>query len=94
MNKIFNWFGNLPKDKILHFNVSALLALLIGNTLTHFYGDPLACIGIGASASAILGFFKEWWDEFTTDDSFSPADFGVDLLGAAIGGGIGVIPFV
>lgn len=94
MNKIFNWFGNLPKDKILHFSASALLALLIGNTLTHFYGDPLACIGIGASASAILGFFKEWWDNFTTEDDFSLADFGVDLLGAAVGGGIGVIPFV
>ena len=94
MNKIFNWFGNLPKDKILHFSASALLAILIGNVLTHFYGDPAACIGIGASASAILGFFKEWWDNFTTKEDFSLADFGVDLFGAAVGGGIGVIPFV
>ena len=94
MNKIFNWFGNLPKDKILHFSASALLAIFIGNVLTHFYGDPAACIGIGASASAILAFFKEWWDEFTTKESFSLADFGVSFLGAAVGGGIGVIPFV
>lgn len=93
MRKIFNKIGNLPKDKILHFSCSALLAGLVGGTLTHFMDDPQVAIAIGGVTSYVVGFLKEMLDQFTETD-FDLKDLAVDIAGALVGTGIAIIPFI
>ena len=93
MKNIFNKIGKLPKDKILHFSSCALIAALVGNVLTHFTGTPQEGILWGGVTAAFIGFIKEMIDQFTTSD-FSHSDLATDVLGAAVGTGITIIPFI
>ncbi len=93
MKKILNWFGNLPKDKVLHFSVSAIIAGLVGAVLTHFMDDPQVAMAIGGTAAFTLGVLKEPIDLFTGGE-MSARDIVADALGSLTGLGIGIIPFV
>lgn len=93
MRKIFNKIGDLPKDKILHFSVSAILAGLIGAVLTHFVEDPQAAIAYGGISTVCLGVLKETYDQFTQGE-FDLKDLATDIIGSTIGTGIAIIPFI
>ena len=93
MRKIFDKIGNLPKDKILHFSISAILAGLIGAVLTHFVEDPQVAIAYGGISTVCLGVLKEMYDQFT-EGEFDLKDLATDVAGSAVGTGIAIIPFI
>ena len=73
MEKIFNWLGNIPADKALHF----IAGLIIVAVLATFFPKAADHVWLGA---VILGFGKEIYDLFT-DGRFDFVDFGATVLG-------------
>lgn len=73
MEKIFNWLGNIPSDKALHF----IAGLIIVAVLATFFPKAADHVWLGA---VILGFGKEIYDLFT-DGKFDFVDFVATVLG-------------
>lgn len=75
----------IPSDKYVHLLSCLLLTFVIGMGVSLFSDESQAvCAGIGACAAMIIGFFKEWYDQFT-DGDFSYADLFFDLVGCVLG---------
>lgn len=73
MEKIFNWLGNIPTDKALHF-IAGMLIVAVVTALFPVAADYTFL------AAVVIGFFKEFCDLFT-DGEFCFADFYTTVLG-------------
>ncbi len=76
MEKIFNWLGNIPADKALHF-IAGMLIVAVMTTLYPAIAD------YAFLASVLAGFIKEVYDLFT-DGHFDFVDFAATLLGGLV----------
>lgn len=91
MNKILSFFDGIANylcgigsDKYAHLLVSLVATFVLGYII-HFFNTPMDIAGgMAACAVFILGFFKEWYDQFT-DGDFSYADLFFDLVGCVLG---------
>lgn len=82
-----DWFG---KDKAVHFSVCAGVSLtltLVGTGATHSRGAGAL---LGFLTATTLGAAKEILDRYTGGDP-SWRDFTADVVGAAVGAGIGTL---
>lgn len=73
MEKIFNWLGNIPADKALHY-IAGMLIVAVVTALFPVAADYTFL------AAVVVGFIKEVYDLFT-DGEFSFADFYTTVLG-------------
>lgn len=73
MEKIFNWLGNIPVDKALHY-IAGMLIVAVVTALFPVAADYTFL------AAVVVGFFKEIYDLFT-DGHFDFVDFGATVLG-------------
>lgn len=76
MEKIFNWLGNIPADKALHF-IAGMIIVAVVTTLFPAAADYTFL------AAVILGFGKEIYD-LLTDGHFDFADFYATVLGGLL----------
>ena len=75
----------IPSDKYVHLLSCLLLTFIVGMGVSLCSDEPQAvCAGIGACAAMIVGFIKEWHDQFTYGE-FSYADLFFDLVGCMLG---------
>lgn len=85
IKKIVETLCRIPGDKYVHLLACLLLTFIIGMGVLLFSDESQAvCAGIGACAAMIIGFFKEWYDQFT-DGEFSYAGLFFDLVGCVLG---------
>lgn len=84
-DKIATFLCSIESDKLVHLLTCLLLTFFIGQAIRLFSSESLAvCAVMGAIVAFIIGFFKEWYDQFTTSD-FSPKDLFYDLIGCILG---------
>lgn len=91
MNKIISFFDSVSKflcgiasDKYAHLLVSLVGTFILGHII-HWCNTPMDIAGgMAACAVFILGFFKEWYDNFTTGE-FGYKDILFDAIGCLIG---------
>ena len=91
MNKIFSFFDGISKflcgiasDKYAHLLVSLVATFILGYII-HWCNTPMDIAGgMAACAVFILGFFKEWYDNFTTGE-FGYKDILFDAIGCILG---------
>lgn len=76
MEKIFNWLGNIPADKALHF-IAGMIIVAVVTTLFPASADYTFL------AAVILGFGKEIYD-LLTDGKFDFGDFYATVLGGLL----------
>ena len=80
MKKILEWLTHWPKDKVLHFALSLLVAL-VAAVVAHVFGaEKYTVLAVGWFA----GFGKEIYDEAHSGSSDS-TDWAADLLGSSLG---------
>lgn len=93
MNKIISFFDGIAdflcgikSDKYAHLLVS-LVATLVLSYIIHFFNTPMdIAAGMAACAVFILGFFKEWIDEFRDSGTgFGYADIVANAIGCLLG---------
>ena len=83
-DSIANFFGGIASDKYAHLLVSLVATFVLGYII-HFFNTPMDIAGgMAACAVFILGFFKEWYDNFTTGE-FGYKDILFDAIGCLIG---------
>lgn len=84
-DKIATFLCSIESDKLVHLLTCLLLTFFIGQAIRLFSSESLAaCAAMGAIVVFIIGFFKEWYDQFTTSN-FSPKDLFYDLIGCILG---------
>lgn len=84
LEKTATWLCSFSPDKYVHIMVCAVLTLLVAVFVRMCFGDDgYICVGIGACAAMIVGFFKEWYDNFT-DGEFGYFDLVADAVGCAL----------
>lgn len=91
MNKILSFFDSVAKflcgiasDKYAHLLVSLVATFVLGHII-HWFDTPMDIAGgMAACAVFILGFFKEWYDNFTTGE-FGYKNILFDAIGCLIG---------
>lgn len=84
IKKILDTLCRIPGDKYVHLLACLLLTFIIGMGVSLFSDESQAvCAGIGACAAMIVGFFKEWYDNFT-DGEFGYFDLVADAVGCAL----------
>lgn len=85
IKKIVETLCRISGDKYVHLLACLLLTFIIGiGVLLFSHESQAVCAGIGACAAMIIGFFKEWYDQFT-DGEFPYADLFFDLVGCVLG---------
>lgn len=93
MNKIISFFDSVAKflcgiasDKYAHLLVSLVATFVLGYII-HFFNTPMDIAGgMAACAVFILGFFKEWIDEFRDcGTGFGYADIVANAIGCILG---------
>ena len=93
MNKIISFFDSVSKflcgiasDKYAHLLVSLVATFILGYII-HWFNTPMDIAGgMAACAVFILGFFKEWIDEFRDNGTgFGYADIVANAIGCLIG---------
>ena len=84
MKKILEWLTHWPKDKVLHFALSLLVAL-VAAVVAHVFGaEKYTVLAVGWFAGFFPGFGKEIYDEAHSGSSDS-TDWAADLLGSSLG---------
>ena len=91
MNKIISFFDSVSKflcgiasDKYAHILVCLVATFVLGHII-HWFDTPMdISAGMAACAVFILGFFKEWYDNFTTGE-FGYKDILFDAIGCLLG---------
>lgn len=93
MNKIISFFDSIAtflcgiqSDKYAHLLVSLVATFVLGYII-HWFNTPMDIAGgIAACAVFILGFFKEWIDEFRDSGTgFGYADIVANAIGCLLG---------
>ena len=84
MKKIWEWLISWPKDKVLHFALSMIVAL-VAAVVAHVCGaEKYTVLAVGWFAGFFAGFGKEIYDEVHSGSSDS-TDWAADLLGTTVG---------
>lgn len=85
MKRIIEYICRIGPDKYVHLLACLLLTFVVGQAVHLFSSYPLdVCAGIGAIAAMTVGFFKEWYDEFTGGE-LDYKDLAADFVGCLIG---------
>lgn len=95
MSKILTWLnGNM--DKVCHFCVCVVIALVFGAIIFHTTAGATALIGgtCGLFASIIIGFMKEVYDAFIGSGKFDLKDLLADTIGGIVGAVLLILLFV
>lgn len=81
----------IPKDKMLHFGVCALLSVGL-MMLFRVIGSPMVVSALAAWLTAMgAGLGKEWGDRCDEHNEWSWGDVLADALGAVAGSLIGLV---
>lgn len=84
MKKILEWLTHWPKDKVLHFALSMIVAL-VAAVVAHVLGaEKYTVLAVGWFAGFFAGFGKEIYDEACSGSGDS-TDWAADLLGSSLG---------
>lgn len=93
IGKIIAWLSHWDKDKVLHFSLCMIVALLAG-CIAKVIGAEKTCVIASAwFAGFLVGVAKEVWDETDTEGS-DEKDWAADITGTTIGTLIVVILIV
>lgn len=84
MKKILQFFASLGKDKVLHFMLSMIVALLVTILLKWVQNDDILAVCGGWGVAFFVGLGKEIYDESEGGESDS-ADWLADMIGATVG---------
>lgn len=85
MNRVIEYLCRISGDKWVHLLACLLLTFVIGQGVYLFSDLPMAnCAAIGGITAMIIGFFKEWYDEFMSGE-VDYKDLVADFIGCLIG---------
>lgn len=84
MKTILNWLLHWPKDKVLHFALALIIALVAGCVAKVCGAGRYEVLAAGWFAGFIAGIGKEIYDEAHSHSSDS-RDWAADAVGAALG---------
>jgi VanZ family protein len=93
IGKIIAWLSHWSKDKVLHFSLCLVTALLAGCVAKVIGAEKTCVIASAWFAGFLVGVAKEVWDETDMDGS-DVKDWAADITGATIGTLIVVILIV
>ena len=93
IGKIIAWLSHWDKDKVLHFSLCLVVALLAGCVAKVIGAENTCVIASAWFAGFLVGVAKEVWDETDMDGS-DVKDWAADITGATIGTLIVVILIV
>ncbi len=86
--KVANWLCGFGSDKWVHLLTCLVITFVVTVFVrTTFHDDGYVSAGIGACGAMMVGFFKEWWDNFTTGE-FGYSDLVFDAVGCLMGAGM------
>lgn len=84
MKKIFDWLGHWDKDKVLHFCLCMIIALVAAVITKICGGDKFAVLAAGWFAGFAAGVIKEIYDEWKYKGS-DEKDWAADIVGTTAG---------
>lgn len=82
MKKLYNWFINLPKDKLLHI-VAISIVTMLSISLFKLAGCELLSVAYGWAVAFAVGIGKEIYDEVKKKSSES-SDWLADIVTATV----------
>ena len=82
MKKLYNWFINLPKDKLLHI-VAISIVTMLSISLFKLAGCGLLSVAYGWAVAFVVGMGKEIYDEVKKKQSES-SDWATDLISSIV----------
>jgi VanZ family protein len=84
MKRIIDWLTHWDKDKVLHFALCLIIALVAAVIVKICGGDAFKVLAGGWFAGFIAGIVKEIYDEVKYKGSDS-ADWAADIIGTTVG---------
>lgn len=84
VDKILNWLSHWEKDKVLHFSISLIVALLTAVFVKYLGGEPTTVLCTCWFVGFAAGLGKEIYDDLRHDGA-DPADWASDLVGTTLG---------
>ena len=82
----------IAKDKLLHFIICAVIAILIGLISHYLLNHPVtSSLFVALFAAIFIGVCKELYDVFVEGHEWEIGDLLADTAGAVIGGIIGYL---
>lgn len=82
MKKIYNWFINLAKDKLLHIQLEEIITA-VATIVFLILGCNKESCAYGWGVGVLFGIGKELFDEKKKGTS-EAADWAADLVGATV----------
>ena len=93
IGKIIAWLSHWDKDKVLHFSLCLVTALLAGCVTKMIGAENTGVIASAWFAGFLVGVAKEVWDEIDMEGS-DEKDWAADITGTTLGTLIVVILIV
>lgn len=84
MKKIIDWLTHWPKDKVLHFTLCLVVAIIAGVVAKLCGGGKYEVMAAGWFVGFFAGFGKELYDEAKYGGA-DEKDWAADLLGTTLG---------
>lgn len=84
MKRIWNWITHWDKDKVLHFVVSMIIAIVAAVIVKVCGGDKFEVLAAGWFAGFAAGVAKEIYDEYKYKGA-DEKDWAADLIGTTVG---------
>ena len=84
MKKILDWLVSWHKDKVLHFVLSFIIAIMCACICKVCGGDKFSVLAVAWFAGFFAGIGKEIYDDVKYNGSDS-ADWAADIAGTTLG---------
>ena len=84
MKRIWNWLISWDKDKVLHFALSMIIAMLSALVFKLFGADKATIVAVAWFAGFFAGVVKEIYDEIKYKGA-DEKDWAADALGTTLG---------
>lgn len=84
IDKIIQWLAHWPKDKVMHFALSFVIAIIAGCFMKICGGDKWDITAAAWFAGFFAGVIKEVYDEYRHGDS-DEKDWAADVVGTTLG---------
>lgn len=84
IGKIIQWLKHWPKDKVMHFALSFMIAIGAACVCKIFGGDTWSTIAAAWFAGFFAGVFKELYDEYRHGGA-DEKDWAADIVGTTLG---------
>ena len=84
MKKILDWLVSWGKDKVLHFVLSFVIAIIGACICKVFGGDKFGVLAVAWFSGFFAGLGKEIYDDCKYNGSDS-ADWAADIAGTTLG---------